>query len=82
MNDSDFGLTAAVWTQDVDAARALGDRVQTGTWFMNRCRLPRSRLGMGRGQGIPAVAVLCHVWLRTPDTTQVVFICASADQQD
>jgi len=37
MNDSDFGLTAAVWTQDVDAARALGDRVQTGTWFMNRC---------------------------------------------
>jgi acyl-CoA reductase-like NAD-dependent aldehyde dehydrogenase len=37
MNDSDFGLTAAVWTRDVDAARALGDRVQTGTWFMNRC---------------------------------------------
>jgi len=37
MNDSDFGLTAAVWTQDVEAARALGDRVQTGTWFMNRC---------------------------------------------
>jgi acyl-CoA reductase-like NAD-dependent aldehyde dehydrogenase len=37
MNDSDFGLTAAVWTQDVDAARALGDRVQSGTWFMNRC---------------------------------------------
>jgi acyl-CoA reductase-like NAD-dependent aldehyde dehydrogenase len=37
MNDSDFGLTAAVWTQDADAARALGDRVQTGTWFMNRC---------------------------------------------
>ena len=37
MNDSDFGLTAAVWTKDVDAARALGDRVQTGTWFMNRC---------------------------------------------
>ena len=37
MNDSDFGLTAAVWTRDIDAARALGDRVQTGTWFMNRC---------------------------------------------
>jgi acyl-CoA reductase-like NAD-dependent aldehyde dehydrogenase len=37
MNDSDFGLTAAVWTRDVDAARSLGDRVQTGTWFMNRC---------------------------------------------
>jgi acyl-CoA reductase-like NAD-dependent aldehyde dehydrogenase len=37
MNDNDFGLTAAVWTRDADAARALGDRVQTGTWFMNRC---------------------------------------------
>jgi acyl-CoA reductase-like NAD-dependent aldehyde dehydrogenase len=37
MNDSDFGLTAAVWTQDVDAALAMGDRMQTGTWFMNRC---------------------------------------------
>jgi acyl-CoA reductase-like NAD-dependent aldehyde dehydrogenase len=37
MNDSDFGLTAAVWTQDLDAALALGERVQTGTWFMNRC---------------------------------------------
>ena len=37
MNDSDFGLTAAVWTRDAEAARALGDRVQTGTWFMNRC---------------------------------------------
>ena len=37
MNDSEFGLTAAVWTKDAEAARALGDRVQTGTWFMNRC---------------------------------------------
>jgi acyl-CoA reductase-like NAD-dependent aldehyde dehydrogenase len=37
MNDSDFGLTAAVWTQDADAALSIGDRVQTGTWFMNRC---------------------------------------------
>jgi acyl-CoA reductase-like NAD-dependent aldehyde dehydrogenase len=37
MNDSDFGLTAAIWTEDADAARALGQRVQTGTWFMNRC---------------------------------------------
>jgi len=37
MNDSDYGLTAAVWTQDLDAALTIGDRVQTGTWFMNRC---------------------------------------------
>jgi acyl-CoA reductase-like NAD-dependent aldehyde dehydrogenase len=37
MNDSAFGLTAAVWTRDESAAIALGERVQTGTWFMNRC---------------------------------------------
>ncbi|MEO8019915.1 MAG: aldehyde dehydrogenase family protein [Pseudomonadota bacterium] len=37
MNDSDFGLTAAIWTGDADAALALGQRVNTGTWFMNRC---------------------------------------------
>ncbi len=37
MNDSDFGLTASIWTQDTDAAEALGARIQTGTVFMNRC---------------------------------------------
>jgi acyl-CoA reductase-like NAD-dependent aldehyde dehydrogenase len=37
MNDSPFGLTAAVWTRDEAAALALGEQVQTGTWFMNRC---------------------------------------------
>jgi acyl-CoA reductase-like NAD-dependent aldehyde dehydrogenase len=37
MNDSDFGLTAAVWTADAAAGLTLGERVATGTWFMNRC---------------------------------------------
>jgi acyl-CoA reductase-like NAD-dependent aldehyde dehydrogenase len=37
MNDSAYGLTASVWTRDEAAALALGDRVETGTWFMNRC---------------------------------------------
>ena len=37
MNDSPYGLTAAIWTEDVDAARAIGDEIQTGTVFMNRC---------------------------------------------
>ncbi len=37
MNDSPYGLTAAVYTQDQDAALALGRRAQTGTFFMNRC---------------------------------------------
>ncbi len=37
MNDSDLGLTAAVWTEDADAALAIGRRLETGTVFMNRC---------------------------------------------
>ncbi|MEQ8229869.1 MAG: aldehyde dehydrogenase family protein [Rhodospirillales bacterium] len=36
MNDSDFGLTASIWTADTDAALALGGRIETGTLFMNR----------------------------------------------
>lgn len=37
MNDTAYGLTAAIWTSDRDAAASIGDRVETGTWFMNRC---------------------------------------------
>jgi acyl-CoA reductase-like NAD-dependent aldehyde dehydrogenase len=37
MNDSAYGLTASVWTADVDAAIAIGDRLATGTSYMNRC---------------------------------------------
>ncbi len=37
MNDSPYGLTAAVFTRDVEAALCIGDRIETGTWFMNRC---------------------------------------------
>jgi acyl-CoA reductase-like NAD-dependent aldehyde dehydrogenase len=37
MNDSVFGLTAAVWTSDAAAALRLGGEVETGTFFMNRC---------------------------------------------
>ncbi len=36
MNDSEFGLTASIWTGDEKSALEIGDRVATGTWFMNR----------------------------------------------
>ena len=37
MNDSEFGLTASIWTKDVDVAQTIGQRIKTGTIFMNRC---------------------------------------------
>jgi len=37
MNDSEYGLTAALWTSDVAVAESLGDRIETGTVYMNRC---------------------------------------------
>jgi acyl-CoA reductase-like NAD-dependent aldehyde dehydrogenase len=37
MNDSPYGLTASIWTTDTDRAAAIGDRIETGTVFMNRC---------------------------------------------
>lgn len=37
MNDSEFGLTAAIWTEDLEAAERIGDQIETGTIFMNRC---------------------------------------------
>lgn len=37
MNDSCYGLTASIWTSDPGRAFAIGDEVECGTWFMNRC---------------------------------------------
>ena len=37
MNDSEFGLTAAIFSRDVEAAQALAERVEAGTVFLNRC---------------------------------------------
>lgn len=37
MNDSPFGLTASIWTNDEQKAIDVGQQIETGTWFMNRC---------------------------------------------
>ncbi len=37
INDSNFGLTAALWTQDYARAEAIADEIDTGTVFTNRC---------------------------------------------
>ena len=37
MNDSDFGLTASLWTKDISRAEQVANQIETGTVFMNRC---------------------------------------------
>jgi len=37
MNDSPYGLTASIWTTDQESALNIGNQLETGTCFMNRC---------------------------------------------
>jgi acyl-CoA reductase-like NAD-dependent aldehyde dehydrogenase len=37
MNDSEFGLTAAIFSGDAGAAESIADQLDTGTVFLNRC---------------------------------------------
>lgn len=40
MNDSDLGLTASVWTSDLDKGEEIGDEIEAGTVFVNRADYP------------------------------------------
>jgi acyl-CoA reductase-like NAD-dependent aldehyde dehydrogenase len=40
MNDSEFGLTASIWTKDTARGHELAGEVDAGTVFVNRCDYP------------------------------------------
>ena len=40
MNDTNFGLTASIWSSDTAAAETLAEQVDAGTVFVNRCDFP------------------------------------------
>ena len=40
MNDSEFGLTASIWTKDVSTGEKIADKVEAGTVFVNRADFP------------------------------------------
>ncbi|CAF9917156.1 MAG: hypothetical protein HETSPECPRED_003155 [Heterodermia speciosa] len=40
MNDSEFGLTASIWTKDTARGEELAREVEAGTVFVNRCDYP------------------------------------------
>ena len=37
MNDSEYGLTASIWSTNFDVAKKLSSKIETGTVFLNRC---------------------------------------------
>ncbi len=61
MNDSDLGLTASLWTSDIERAATIGDQIETGTVFMNRCDYLDPALcwtgckNTGRGGGLSVI---------------------------
>ncbi|KAF2474001.1 aldehyde dehydrogenase [Lindgomyces ingoldianus] len=56
MNESQFGLTASIWTRDIDKGHELMEDVEAGTVFVNRCDYPSPDLAWigwkdsGKGQ--------------------------------
>ncbi|RMJ22122.1 Aldehyde dehydrogenase [Aspergillus sp. HF37] len=44
MNDSEFGLTASIWTKEVTHAEGLAERVEAGTVYVNRSDFPSADL--------------------------------------
>lgn len=40
MNDSDYGLTASIWTKDIAYGEELIEQLEAGTVFINRCDYP------------------------------------------
>ncbi|TKA70213.1 hypothetical protein B0A49_04813 [Cryomyces minteri] len=56
MNDCEFGLTASIWTKEVEEGQKLADDVEAGTVFVNRCDYPSPDLAWvgwknsGKGQ--------------------------------
>ena len=37
MNDSEFGLSASIFSSDIERSVELGKGLETGTFFVNRC---------------------------------------------
>ena len=72
MNDSPYGLTASIWTEDEDEAINIGDKVNTGTWFMNRCDYLDPYLSLGWCKRFRKRLFFIQSWIRTINKTKIL----------
>lgn len=63
MNDSNFGLTASVWSKDIAKAQSLLKKVKAGTAFVNRSDFPAPDLAWtGWKESGKGVSMGWHGW--------------------
>ena len=79
MNDSEFGLTAAIWTQRRRGGPADRRPARNRHRVHEPLRLPRPRAGLDRGEALRARRHALGARLRTPDATEVVSSSAGLD---
>ena len=73
-NDSDFGLGSAIWTSDVEAARAMADRVEAGMVFINGMVASDARLPFGGVKRSGFGRELSEIGIREFTNAQTVWI--------
>jgi succinate-semialdehyde dehydrogenase len=73
-NDSDFGLSAALWTKDVPRAEALAPRIQTGAVFINGMSASDPRVPIGGIKQSGYGRELSHFGLKEFTNAQLVWV--------
>ena len=70
MNDSPYGLTASIWTEDAARGEALAARTAAGHGLRQPLRLPRPRARLGRHQRQRPRLHALAPWIPAPDASQ------------
>lgn len=66
MNDSEFGLTASIWTKDIAHGESLAERVEAGTVYLNRSDFPSAVSIISypvRGVSSTCILTMSRIWL-------------------
>ncbi|MBD7939955.1 aldehyde dehydrogenase family protein [Brevundimonas guildfordensis] len=73
-NDSDFGLSASLWSRDIDRARSLAARIQTGAVFINGMSASDPRVPIGGIKKSGYGRELSHFGVKEFTNAQLVWV--------